>query len=1022
MKFLKILANNFFLFASIFFLAFIPLYPKLPIIGLSHTWVYIRLEDFFITITLFAWIVQLIRKKVSFKTPLTIPIIIFWVIGLISTAYAVFFIFPYIANVFPSVALFFYLRHIEYLSLFFIGFSAIKNNNNIVKITAGLVVTVLTVVFYGIGQRLWGFPAFLTMNEEFAKGIPLRLSQAARIPSTFAGHYDLAAYLVMIIPLIGSMIFGFKNIYVKLILLLTGISGLVLLLMTASRVSFTVYLLGVIFMLILQKKKIFILPVIIGSILILNSFQGMTQRFGSTISQVDVVVDARTGKTIGIAKEQAKKQVVIEEQQSTGESLPQGSGYINIPSETSQKTITQVVYKRSKLEAGKQTTQVTNIEGEFAIKRMLAYDLSFTTRFQGEWPRALAAFKRNILLGSGYSSISSATDNNYLRILGETGALGFSSFILIFLVIWIFIKNVLPDVDSQLSKSFIFGLIAGIFSLALNGILIDVFEASKVAFVLWLLIGIMIGLLNLYKKKEINYIEELKKALTSVPAVIIYLLIISFSALSMMVGNFFTADDFTWLRWAADCKKIILTSGLTKCEPLKNTFMGYFTNSDGFFYRPGTKVYFYIMYTLFWLNQLGYHVVSILIHFAVSAVVFLLSKKIINSKFFAFLTALFFLILGAHSESIFWISTSGHLISAGLILLALLFYIYWKENKKIIYFIFSLLFVFTAPLFHEMGIISPVIILAYEIISGSKNIKKILNINNLLYFLSIPVYLSMRAISGSHWFNGDYSYKLSNLIYNFFGNIAGYIGFTFLGSRFLPYYEQLRISGRENPVIVLFVLIVVLIIAFLVYKLFKSKFEKDAKIILLGLSIFIISLLPFLGLGNIAPRYVYLPSFGALLLLILILKKTFTRINSLNRYFGILFMLIIIIIFSIFNLSELQRINNDWAKAGEITNNILIDFNSNYQAKRTPQNPVFYFVNTPIRTGEAWIFPVGLKDALWFTFQNEYLTVNQSKSLQIALDSADASASARVYEFNPDGSLEEVIKTINTIPVPNNAK
>src|SRR5436309_3070030 len=80
----------------------------------------------------------------------------------------------------------------------------------------------LLVVAYGIGQKLYGFPAFLTMNEEFAKGIPLKLSALARIPSTFAGHYDLAAYLVFVIPIMGSLIFGFKNKLIKLLLFISG--------------------------------------------------------------------------------------------------------------------------------------------------------------------------------------------------------------------------------------------------------------------------------------------------------------------------------------------------------------------------------------------------------------------------------------------------------------------------------------------------------------------------------------------------------------------------------------------------------------------------------------------------------------------------------------------------------------------------------------------------------------------------------------------------------------------------------
>src|SRR3990167_7293365 len=140
------------------------------------------------------------------------------------------------------------------------------------------------------------------MNEEFAKGIPLQLSSAGRVQATFAGHYDLAAYLVFVIPIIASMIFGVKRLWAKLLLLLSAYGGLILLLLTSSRVSFAMYLVSISFMLILQKKKKLIIPVLLASILTLSMFQGISSRYLSTISQVDLVIDARTGKAVGIAK------------------------------------------------------------------------------------------------------------------------------------------------------------------------------------------------------------------------------------------------------------------------------------------------------------------------------------------------------------------------------------------------------------------------------------------------------------------------------------------------------------------------------------------------------------------------------------------------------------------------------------------------------------------------------------------------------------------------------------------------
>src|SRR3990167_6927144 len=190
--------ENILFLETLFLLAFIPLFPKIPILDVRNTWVYIRAEDFIVFFVLISWIILLIKEKITLKTPITIPILIFWIIGAVATIHGVLLVFPEIADVFPNVAFLSLLRHIEYLSVFFIAFAGIKNKQQINIIIAALILTLLGVIGYGFGQKYLGLPAYLTMNEEFAKGIPIQLSELSRVPSTFAGHYDLAAYLVQI--------------------------------------------------------------------------------------------------------------------------------------------------------------------------------------------------------------------------------------------------------------------------------------------------------------------------------------------------------------------------------------------------------------------------------------------------------------------------------------------------------------------------------------------------------------------------------------------------------------------------------------------------------------------------------------------------------------------------------------------------------------------------------------------------------------------------------------------------------
>ena len=126
-------------------------------------------------------------------------------------------------------------------------------------------------------------------------------------------------------------------------------------------------------------------------------------------------------------------------------------------------------------------------------------DRSSSIRLNVEWPRAVRSLTKNPLLGTGYSSITLATDNDYLRALGETGILGFAAFSLIFLRIGsLFLPNVKSVLAkmSEIERPFVAGLLGGSVGVLINAVFIDVFEASKFAIIFWLLIGVLVGLIR----------------------------------------------------------------------------------------------------------------------------------------------------------------------------------------------------------------------------------------------------------------------------------------------------------------------------------------------------------------------------------------------------------------------------------------------------------------------------------------------------------------------------------------------
>src|SRR3989344_4626645 len=145
-----------------FLLAFIPLYPKLPLFeAIPGYIVRVRIEDFLVGVALIIWLIQLIRGKAKFgPNPLAKTIIAYLVIGVLSMLSAIFVIqtVPMEALHIGKMVLHF-LRRVEYFSLFFVFFSAVKSLKQVKTYLIILVLTMLAITIYGYGQKYLYWPA-----------------------------------------------------------------------------------------------------------------------------------------------------------------------------------------------------------------------------------------------------------------------------------------------------------------------------------------------------------------------------------------------------------------------------------------------------------------------------------------------------------------------------------------------------------------------------------------------------------------------------------------------------------------------------------------------------------------------------------------------------------------------------------------------------------------------------------------------------------------------------------------------
>src|SRR3989344_1863996 len=249
----KILQNILFYLILIDFI-FIPLYPKLPLFNINETFVAIRLEDFLIALTLAVWgVFILINKKWKdfFSDTLFQAILLFFGITFLSTFSGLFLTHSVVSW---KLGLLHFLRRVEFIMLLPVVFYTIKSKKQSLVILAALSLVVMLINLYALGQQFLDWPVISTANSEFSKGQILRLTPGARVNSTFAGHYDLAIFLAMVLVFLSSLFFAFSHRIKAWIVTISLFSGGVLVL-TAARVSFVACAIGIFLSLLINKKK-----------------------------------------------------------------------------------------------------------------------------------------------------------------------------------------------------------------------------------------------------------------------------------------------------------------------------------------------------------------------------------------------------------------------------------------------------------------------------------------------------------------------------------------------------------------------------------------------------------------------------------------------------------------------------------------------------------------------------------------------------------------------------------------------
>jgi hypothetical protein len=163
----------------------------------------------------------------------------------------------------------------------------------------------------------------------------------------------------------------------------------------------------------------------------------------------------------------------------------------------------------------------------------------------------------------------------------------------------------------------------------------------------------------------------------------------------------FFADDYQWLvgSWSFHPAALVAFSTMTH------------------FYRPVIDVYFAVMTPLLRGSPILFHEASVVVHMVNVLVIFAIARLIGGTDVFAFAAALFFAVQPSDIDAIAWVGALAEAVGALFGCLSLLWFLRWREERRLSLRRLSLTAYALALLTHESSVMFlPVLFLADRLI------------------------------------------------------------------------------------------------------------------------------------------------------------------------------------------------------------------------------------------------------------------------------------------------------------------
>jgi len=349
---------------------------------------------------------------------------------------------------------------------------------------------------------------------------------------------------------------------------------------------------------------------------------------------------------------------------------------------------------------------------------------------------------------------------------------------------------------------------------------------------------------------------------------------------------------------------------------LKNIPSYFSEPSAGNLYRPLRTVLYSVTFFIWRLNPFGYHLNAVLLHTFVAITVYFIVFEIIGDRRFALIASLLFVAHPIHTARVANMTAGFDLLGVLFLFWAFYNYVIFRKYDKRRAFVYSVVLSTLGLFSSEEVIVFPILALLFDFcfIDG----KGIFNVRNLkskvryfwIYIVSLLFYLMVRFFvlrqigRADVYFFGDFGTRILSTSIIF----LRYIFILILPLRLTVEYNVVMYPSFFSLSIIAALFIYLLIVFFWV------RLYKNHKVAFFSIGWFFMALLPFSNILSVytfmADRYLYVSSFGFLLLLAYLLDKFF-HLEFFTKHRSKMFFLAIIFLLLFYSSLTIVR-NSEW--------------------------------------------------------------------------------------------------------------